>query len=241
MGARSCCWPRYLPWAASRLRILLQHRAGSHLLFMWPWLHPRGAGSTPHCALAPPPVVVLALPRILALPHTDPTVPEGQPHCSGGCPRAPTLGLGQRCLQVPRVVAQVPRGGNAMGSLGLGSAPEQPQQVPGCQPHMPLSPGKPRRAAHLPAPHHQSTARGLPLESPVGLGQGHGVGQNLVPCPHQALQDVAVLPAEGTAQGGRRRRHGVPGTLEQGRQEGPDKHLASVFIYRQGYLYRKVL
>lgn len=81
VGARSCCWPRYLPWAASRLRILLQHRAGSHLLFMWPWLHPRGSGSTPHCALAPPPIVVLALPRILALPHNDPTVPEGQPHC----------------------------------------------------------------------------------------------------------------------------------------------------------------
>ena len=50
-----------------------------------------------------------------------------------------------------------------------------------------------------------------------------------------------MLLAEGTARGGSQRLHGVPGMLERGCQEGPDKHLASLFIYDRGYLYCKVL
>lgn len=40
-----------------------------------------------------------------------------------------------------------------------------------------------------------------------------------------------MLPAEGTARGGPQRLHRVLSMLERGCQEGPDKHLASLFIY----------
>lgn len=57
------------------------------------------------------------------------------------------------------------------------------------------------------------------------------MGRTLYPCPHRAAQDPAVLPVEGTAWGGPQRLHGVLSMLERGCQEGPDKHLASLFIY----------
>lgn len=65
--------------------------------------------------------------------------------------------------------------------------------------------------------------------------------RTLSPIPGQAVQDPAVLPAEGTTRGGPQGLHRVPDMLERGCQKGPDKHLASLFIYDQGYLYRKVL
>lgn len=54
---------------------------GSHLPFMWPWLRSSTSSSTPHCSLAPPPIVVLAPPLnvVLSLPHGGPMVacPQG--------------------------------------------------------------------------------------------------------------------------------------------------------------------
>lgn len=66
-------------------------------------------------------------------------------------------------------------------------------------------------------------------------------GKTTCLCPCRTAQDLAMLPAQGTAQRGLQRLRRVPSMLEQGCQEGPDKHLASLFIYDRGYLYHKVL
>lgn len=54
----------------------------------------------------------------------------------------------------------------------------------------------------------------LDLDPLVGSSQGHGVWQDPVPSPHWAVQDLAVLPAEGTAWGRPWGLRGVPGVLE---------------------------
>lgn len=64
----------------------------------------------------------------------------------------------------------------------------------------------------------------------MGSEQGHGVGQDRVTMSLQGCEEPAVLLAEGTAWGEPQRLCGVPGVLDWGCQEGPDKHLASVYL-----------
>jgi len=189
-------------------------------------------------------------------------VPKGQCQHGPETPHLPALGLGQQCLRVPRAtaaVAQVPR-----------AVPRASRVLPhtghcSCQPHCPVPTQTCSRGTRqtglaartvqglgpFPLPRAKSQSHSLQggssgcwtfcPEGPVGWRQGCGMGQDPVPHPRRAVRDPAVLLAEGTARGGPRGLCRVPGPLDRGCQEGPDKHLASLFIYDRGYLYRKVL
>lgn len=85
------------------------------------------------------------------------------------------------------------------------------------------------------------TAEFFPLRAWWDQSRAVAWGRTMCLYPSRAAQDPAMLPAQWTAQGGPQRLCRVPSMLEQGCQKGPDKHLASLFIYDRGYLYRKVL